>query len=107
MKRLPRTIIAYLISLIVMVVVFFLRFKTLPPQIPLFYSLPDSESQIVDAWYIWILPILSLVCINVNNFIFKKWFRDDYFMRLCIYICNLVIIFFFTYIFVKIIFLVT
>jgi hypothetical protein len=107
MKRMPRTIIAYLISLVIMIAVFVLKFRTLPPQIPLFYSLPDSDNQIVDTWYIFILPILSFVCINVNNYIYRRWFRHDYFIRICVYASNLTIIFFFTYIFVKILILVS
>jgi hypothetical protein len=107
MKRLPRTIIAYLASLLIMAIVFLLRFRTLPQQIPLLYSLPDSESQIVDAWYIFLIPVVSFIFIYMNNYVATKWFRENYFVRRIIYTANMFSVTFFTYIFIKILFKVT
>lgn len=107
MKRFPRTILAYLVSLVLMVIVFVLRFRTLPTEIPLLYSLPDSDNQIVDAWLIGVVPIISFVFIFINNYVATKWFRENYFVRQIIYFANMFIIISFTYIFIKILFLVS
>lgn len=107
MKHFPRTVVIYCIAFCIMFGAFVISFQTLPPQIPLFYSLPDSDSQIVDLWYIALLPVLCFMCIQVNNVVFNKLFRGDQFIKVCLYVINVILIFFFTYIFVKILLLVS
>ena len=48
-------------------VILFLKFNNLPPQIPLYYSQPWGEAQIVPVSYIFILPMLSVVILLLNN----------------------------------------
>lgn len=107
MKRSPRTIIFFVASLILMASVTAIQFTKLPPEIPLLYSMPESSSQVVDTWMIGIIPILSFIFININNFIGKKVFKNEVFIRHIIYVTNILIIIVFTYIYVKIIFHVT
>lgn len=38
----------------------------LPPQIPLFYSLPWGEARLADPVWLWTLPILSALVITIN-----------------------------------------
>jgi len=38
-----------------------LGWRKLPPEVPLFYSRPYGESQLASAWWLWLLPGLSLV----------------------------------------------
>jgi hypothetical protein len=47
--------------LFVYIIVGFWRYRFLPPQIPLFYSLPRSIDQLGFSWMIFFLPILSLI----------------------------------------------
>lgn len=107
MKRLPRTIVLYIASLVLMAAVTAMQFTKLPPEAPLLYSLPESSSQVVDMWMLGIIPVLSFVFININNLIGKKVFRNEVFIRHIIYVTNILIIVVFTYIYVKIIFHVT
>ncbi len=38
-----------------------LGWRKLPPEVPLLYSRPYGESQLMSAWGLWLLPGLSLV----------------------------------------------
>ncbi len=107
MRRLPRTLVAYGISLVLMALVTAFKFNSFPPQIPMLYSLPDSDSQVVDIWYLAFIPLLSFLAINVNNFLAKKVFKREQFILRIVYVADLMIIGFFTYIFIKIVFLIT
>ena len=53
--------------------------KTLPPQIPLFYSLPTPSSQVVSIYYLAILPGIALLCVFLNSFVLKRVFQDNVF----------------------------
>jgi hypothetical protein len=56
-----------IIVLLCQVAVLLVKFNTLPPQIPLFYSLPWGSSQIASAPSVFILPGFSLAVMLVNN----------------------------------------
>lgn len=43
------------------------KFKDLPHQIPLYYSLPWGESQLTSASTLFILPTLSIVLLLINH----------------------------------------
>lgn len=107
MRRLPRTIVVYIASLIVMAAVTAFRFNRLPPEIPLLYSLPASSSQVVDIWFVAVIPFMALLSIITNNYVSKKMFKEDVFVRRITYAANMTIIIFFTYIYIKIIILVS
>jgi len=45
---------------------FFIFYRQLPPQVPLFYSCPWGERQLVSPYALLFLPSLSLVLLIVN-----------------------------------------
>ena len=45
----------------------FWKFNTLPPQVPLYYSLPWGQSQLASASSFFILPTLSLTLLLINH----------------------------------------
>jgi len=45
---------------------FFIFYRQLPPQVPLFYSRPWGERQLVSPYALLFLPSLSLVLLIVN-----------------------------------------
>lgn len=45
----------------------FWKFNSLPPQIPLYYSLPWGQSQLAPASSLFILPTISLVLLLINH----------------------------------------
>lgn len=82
------------------------KFNTLPPQIPLFYSLPLGEDQLGDTWIIIIVPLTMNIIFILNQFIVKRYFQDNDLIENLSYYLNLFILVSFTLIFIKIIFLV-
>ena len=107
MKRIPRTIIVYLGSLVVMALVTAFKFTSLPPEIPLLYSLPGTSTQVVDVYWIAVIPIISFAFIVINHILARRVFKGDLFVRKVTYIANISIILFFTYIYIKIVFLIS
>jgi len=49
--------------------VLFVKFNNLPPKIPLYFSQPWGEPELVSVSHIFILPILSVVILLLNNFL--------------------------------------
>jgi len=90
-----------------MFLVFFLKLKTLPPQIPLFYSQVWGEDQLGKIWMIFIIPFLMILFVFINNFLKNKYFKNQLVFITIFYYTNLLIIISFTLIFLKIIFLVS
>lgn len=98
---------ALIIADIIMGVVFFFRSAQLPPQIPLFYSRPWGEDQLVDLWIIIVLPVLMHLFIFSNAFLNRTLFKDHELIRVTFSYLNWFFIISFTAIFVRIIFLVS
>lgn len=94
-------------SLVLMLIIFFIKFNQLPPQIPLFYSYLEGDNQIADLFMIFLLPLFSLLLISVNNLIYKIWFNNNFFVSKVVYYINITTIILLTFIFVRIIFLTT
>ncbi|MBI4004710.1 hypothetical protein HY358_01075 [Candidatus Roizmanbacteria bacterium] len=89
---------------VLMVAAFLLKFNSLPPQIPLIYSQPWGEDQLVDYWVIVILPLLLHFFFFLNVFIYNKLFFPDHLIRRIIVTTNYVLTIGFTFIFLKIVF---
>lgn len=90
-----------------MIITFLLRFKTMPPQIPLFYSQLWGENQLADSLMIFILPIFMNFLFFINQYIFNKFYAENVFIKNIFYYLNLFLIVSFTLIFIKIIFIVS
>jgi hypothetical protein len=56
-----------LIFIITQIAFLFWKFNLLPPQVPLYYSLPWGESQLTQASLLFILPTISLILLLINN----------------------------------------
>jgi len=96
-----------IIANIIMAGILLVQFYHLPPQIPLFYSRPWGESQLADWWFILILPILMNLLYFFNRYIGKKFFSHNEFALKIITYFNFFLLFTFTLIFVRIIFLIS
>ena len=96
-----------IISNLLMVGVFAWKYSTLPPQIPLFYSLPWGEDQLGELWMIICLPLLMNLSVLLNNFIIKKYFMEQPIIKKILEYLNIFLIIAFVAVFLKIIFLVS
>lgn len=94
-------------SNLLMILMFLLKFNHLPPQIPLFYSKPWGEDQLVEYWIIFILPVLLNFFFFLNRFIYKIFFVDDLVVKKIITYLNLFLIISITLVFLKIILLIS
>ena len=91
----------------IMIVLLVWRWQFLPPQIPLFYSQPWGEDQLVDTWMIGILPALMNILWILNTLIAKRFFKNDTIMLYILHIANIVDVVAFTVMFAKIILFIT
>ena len=83
------------------------RYQYMPDQIPLLYSRPWGESQIVDYWYIFLLPICMHLFYFVNSYISKKFFVGETVAPKIFNVATMILIGLFSLLFIKILFLVT
>lgn len=51
------------------ILLLFVKFNSLPQQVPLYYSLPWGEGQLASATSLFLLPTFSLVILLINNLI--------------------------------------
>jgi len=86
-----------------MIGIFVFTYGRFPPQIPLFYSYPWGEDQLVDLWMIGILPLVLNVLYFFNLWLYKKLFPGNFLIKKMFYYLNLFLIISITFIFIKII----
>ncbi|CAN5238632.1 hypothetical protein BH09PAT2_BH09PAT2_03860 [soil metagenome] len=91
----------------VMAALFAWKFQYFPEQIPLFYSRPWGEPQIVDYWYIALLPVLMHIFYFINILLCKKIFPNQKIPQKIFTISTLIGIGLFSVIFIRIVLLVT
>lgn len=86
---------------------YLVRMRSIPPQIPLFYSLPVGEDQLVEWWMIFIIPLLMNGLVIANTLLLRRFFLQDPFTRSVIRHTNTVLMLIGTYIFIRIVLLVS
>lgn len=86
---------------------YILRMHSIPPQIPLLYSLPIGEDQLVEWWMIFLIPFLMNALYALNSFIYNRYFQREEFEKSLLHYTNMVIIGTCTYLFIHIILLVS
>ncbi len=92
---------------LLMASIYILKFSHLPLQIPFFYSKPWGEDQLVDTWFILFLPIILNLLVFFNYTVIKKLFGHNDLINKITYYLNLFLIILTTYVFIRIIFLVS
>lgn len=97
----------FVAALLVMIGAYVFKLGTMPPELPLFYSLIEGEDTITPSYYIFLLPIISLIIIVVNIFVYRRIFTHDLFVRKLLYYSSVGAIVISTFVFLKILFLVS
>lgn len=82
------------------------QFGNLPQQVPLYYSLPWGESQLVSASSLFLVPTLSIVLLFVNHLFAIGFSKKNPLLSQLLIFTSLIVSFFFLLTLVKIIFLV-
>ena len=91
-------IYALLLSDLLMAASFAFKFSSMPPQIPLLYSQQWGEDQLVDYWFIFIIPFILHVFIFLNIYIYNKVFLPNLLIKRIIDTTNWFFILLFTFI---------
>jgi hypothetical protein len=73
--NIKRMCFLFLFILVVFGAIGIWKWNALPPQIPLFYSLPRGEEQMGNAYQLLILPLLCVIFFIIN-FILAIFFYD-------------------------------
>jgi len=97
-------IASFSVNLLVIILVFLIRKNYLPPEVPLYYGLPEGEAQLVPSINLIFPSVLALILISLNILI-TSLIKDD-FLKKTLSTASLVATFFSIITTIKIIFLV-
>jgi len=81
LKRYSITLLLLILSLIIIGLISLLLSNSMPPQVPLFYSRPNGDDQIVDVAYLSYIPISMVIIILINIYISRFIFTSNIFVR--------------------------
>lgn len=82
------------------------QFGNLPEQVPLYYSLPWGESQLVSASTLFLVPTFSIVLFLINHLFAIGFSKKNPLLSQLLIFASLIISFFFLITLIKIVFLV-
>ncbi|MFS8158804.1 MAG: hypothetical protein ACMG6E_01065 [Candidatus Roizmanbacteria bacterium] len=91
----------------IMVLAFVIQYHKLPPQVPLFFSLPQGDGQIADLWMLIIFPILVLLLTGLHGIYTKTLLKSYPFLQEIIEYISPISSIVLTLIYLKIVFLIT
>ena len=96
--------ISFFINILGIVLILLIKKNHLPPEVPLYYGLPEGEAQIVPSINLIIPSIFSLGIISINTLI-TSLLKDD-FLKKTLVIASLATTFFSVITIIKITFLI-
>ena len=73
----------FIINTLIIVIILLIQSK-LPPQIPLFYGLPESEEQLAPSWAL-IVPSLAALTIGLTNLLICLFVKDEFIKKALIF----------------------
>lgn len=79
-KNLKRGVRIGFINVGLMLIILAVAWYRLPPEVPLLYSRPVGEAQIVSFWFLWLLPLASLLITGVLVKLASQWQKEDGFL---------------------------
>lgn len=95
-----------LVFITVQLVFLIWQFGNLPQQVPLYYSLPWGESQLVSTSTLFLIPTLSIVLFLVNHLFAIGYSQKNPLLSQLLIFTSLIVSFFFLLTLLKIIYLV-
>jgi len=85
----------------------FIKFKSLPPQVPLFYTRPWGEERIPTKIWLWLIPTVSFFIILFNFLILPNFLKKEKFLINVLSLVSVVSLFLLFWALFQIIFLVS
>ena len=83
------------------------KFTSLPPKIPLYYSLPWGESQLSNTSSLFLLPTISITVLFIDNLFSVSFFKNHSLISRLSTITSLLVSFFSIITLSKIVFLIS
>ncbi len=99
--------ILLIVTTLIMGGTFVLKYSSVPPQVPLFYSQGDGDQQMADTYLLFLLPLVCYLLVFANMFIRNKFFSDVFLIERIVYYLNIAIILLTTFTFLKILLLIS
>jgi hypothetical protein len=78
-----KQIIMFLLINLAMILLLVFSILILPPQIPLFYGLPDGEEQLAANWLITLPNFIALFTVFINSLLATK-IKDEYIKKVIV-----------------------
>jgi hypothetical protein len=95
-----------LIFIVIQLIVLIWQFGNLPQQVPLYYSLPWGEQQLVSTSTLFLIPTFSIVLYLVNHLFAVGYSQKNPLLSQLLIFTSLIVSFFFLLTLLKIIYLV-
>lgn len=102
-----KTVRIFLLIILIFIIVLAWKWKSLPPQIPLFYSLPRSADSLGSKIQILTLPVYSMIFFLLDLFIASLLYKKERLISVLLVIMACIITFLMLITFLKIVFLVS
>jgi len=78
-----KQIIIFLLINLAMILLLGFSILILPPQIPLFYGLPDGDEQLAENWLITLPNFIALLTVFINSLLATK-IKDEYIKKVIV-----------------------
>lgn len=96
---------ALIISVLTLIaIVVLIKANILPPEVPMLYGSPEGDAQLVNNWFLVIVPTVSLLFLFINTAL--VYFTKDEFLKKSLSVASLLLALMATVTTIKIIFLV-
>lgn len=97
----------FIAIMLIFIIIGVWKWQYLPPQIPLFYSLPRSPDQLSNYVFILFLPIFCIFFFGINFILASHFYQKEKLASIILVTIGTIISFLSLITFIKIIFLVT
>jgi len=106
-KKFKMAIRAFLLFFTLSLLIIILKWPSLPPEVPLFYSLPWGEEQLATPFELLLLPITSLVAFVLNFFFASIFLEKEPWLCRILILTSTIFSFLSMFTLIKIVFLIT
>lgn len=106
-KTLRISLMLGVLFVIVGTLLLLVKFPSLPPQVPLFYSKPWGEERIPSKIWLSLIPVLSFFILAFNFFILPRFLKEEKFLITVLYLTSTISLFLLLWTLIQIIFLVS
>lgn len=106
-KKFKLAVKTFLVFFISSLIIIILKFPSLPPEVPLYYSLPWGEEQLTSPLNLTILPLSSLFAFLINFYLAGVFFEEEPWLSRLLILTGTAFSFLSLFTLIKIIFLIT